>query len=879
MYFFLNPLMMLAAAAFLAGVVLVRRNRRGLRLSRRGFVELSGPYRAFLRSLHLTDTEHFLALDGTIVSGHPGRDVARLSLGSITVYLKREHRVPWSVRLGNFFAGFGLVSRSLREARILQGLEREGLAAPEWLATGEDGRGGAFLLVRAVTGAMDVRDFLRTCPDTMQRRRVARTLGRELARMHDAGFAHPDLYAKHVLIEPSGERVWFLDWQRSRRGRRVGWATRRRDLAALHATLADELVTPRERLECLHAYLPRRPRTAPKRRPRPGFLRVLLAAVAAQALRLRRHRHIAEKRQATLPLQRHEWRCVEGPALCVTAGAGEAWLDRTPGWLSLDHQPEPPSGAVSRRWIPAPGFGRALLVRRKSRSTISDLWAWLRARPLTTPEERQASLLFRLQRHAVAAPRVLAMGQRRSFPWYADSFLLTSPEADAVRLDIWLSRRRGAAATLPGRRRVLREAGALLHRMHGASCYLGEAGATALAVRPSPAGPVVILARPEVVEPRRRPAPARARRDLAALARSLAMAGGSRTDQQRVHLGYADDPGGRYRTDITKPAAATSGRPEGDATMAAPPAAAASPRLGGLLRRLYSGVRRLRERPEWLAYAGTGWADGIMDVAVTDRFHVKQGRSTGRWVLPAPDGSQAPLVVYLKRHYSLPWWQCLLATVWPRGGWSPAMQEWRHLEWARAQGVPVPEALAAAEFIGPRVGLRSFLAVKELTDMLPLNEALPLAAARLDPAEFRRWKITLAAELARMSRLLHDRRCFHKDLYFCHFYVARADTGDVPVGGWQGRIFLIDLHRLAHHPLSWRIWQTKDLAQLLYSSELPGVDARDRLSFWRAYRGPGPRRAADRWLRSWVLFKWGRYRRHNARRKARAEAARAKQAG
>ena len=62
----------------------------------------------------------------------------------------------------------------------------------------------------------------------------------------------------------------------------------------------------------------------------------------------------------------------------------------------------------------------------------------------------------------------------------------------------------------------------------------------------------------------------------------------------------------------------------------------------------------------------------------------------------------------------------------------------------------------------------------------------------------------------------------------------------------------------------------KDLAQLLYSSEVPGVDARDRLYFWRMYRGPGPRRPADRLLERLVLFKWGRYRRHNARQKAQA---------
>src|SRR5262249_1319944 len=143
--------------------------------SRRGFVELAASHRPFLRSLGLTEAEQFLALTGAVVSGHPGRDVMRLTLGegpdALAVYLKRELRVHWSVRWKSFFAGFGLVSRSIREARTLQALQREGLAAPEWLATGEDGRGGAFLLVRAVSAGTELREFLRSGPDAARRRR------------------------------------------------------------------------------------------------------------------------------------------------------------------------------------------------------------------------------------------------------------------------------------------------------------------------------------------------------------------------------------------------------------------------------------------------------------------------------------------------------------------------------------------------------------------------------------------------------------------------------------------------------------------------------------------------------------------------------------
>jgi heptose I phosphotransferase len=283
---------------------------------------------------------------------------------------------------------------------------------------------------------------------------------------------------------------------------------------------------------------------------------------------------------------------------------------------------------------------------------------------------------------------------------------------------------------------------------------------------------------------------------------------------------------------------------------------------------LLRGIRRLRQRSDWAAFAGADWPDRIMDAAVSDRFNAKQGRSTGRLILhaPAEAGRNARrLVVYLKRHYVLPWWQGLLATLWPGRGWSPAFQEWQHLEWARRQGLPVPKAVAAAEYIGPWGRLRSFLAVEELAGMLSLQEAVPLAAVRQDADSFRQWKRGLAAEMARLTRMLHDRRCFHKDLYLCHFFIDRDDTWAEPAQGWRGRVHLIDLHRLGHHPFTWRLWQTKDLAQLLYSSEIIGVDARDRLYFWRAYRGGGPCRRKNSWMGWLIRYRWRRYRHHNAR--------------
>src|SRR5205823_7736057 len=131
----------------------------------------------------------------------------------------------------------------------------------------------------------------------------------------------------------------------------------------------------------------------------------------------------------------------------------------------------------------------------------------------------------------------------------------------------------------------------------------------------------------------------------------------------------------------------------------------------------------------------------------------------------------------------------------------------------------------------------------------PLHEAVPLAVAALPPTAFAAWKRGLAAELARLTARLHWLQHFHKDLYFCHYYVPESFTR-AALPAWPGAVSLIDLHRLGHHPWASRWWQLKDLAQLLYSSEVTGVTARDRPRFWRSYAGPGRRRGWWPWLRS-----------------------------
>jgi hypothetical protein len=284
-------------------------------------------------------------------------------------------------------------------------------------------------------------------------------------------------------------------------------------------------------------------------------------------------------------------------------------------------------------------------------------------------------------------------------------------------------------------------------------------------------------------------------------------------------------------------------------------------RTPSLWRRLLHGFRKLRQEPDWESFAGARWADRIMTEEVTDRFHAKQGRSIGRWTLT--DAAGRPLVVYLKRHYRLPQLSGWLAMLFPGRAWSPGLQEWEHLVSAMSLGLPVPRAVAAGEFVGPGGKLQSFLAVEELTGMLPLHEAIPLAQTRLDAVSFVRWKRSLVKEMARLTRLIHDQSVYHKDLYLCHFYIHEDDINQIP-DTWSNRVIVIDLHRLGRHRVTALWWQVKDLAELFYSSEITGVTARDRLAFWKAYtRGRG-----RRLLARLVHWKWRIYRGHNLKRKS-----------
>jgi len=245
----------------------------------------------------LATFQGFFGYSGAEVrGGHPSRNVSRFELGPYRGFLKRQCWIPWKDYVLSWWAGFGFVDRSRREWNTLVALRRRGIPCPEPLAVGTH-NGQSFLLLRELEGSIDLTTYLVECkPAPSELRLLARKLAGLLARLHGAGFTHPDLYAKHVFVHRDDLTLALIDFQRTAWHRRVPWRKRWRDLAALDASLGQQLVSENYRQYFLACYL--RAARAPQ-----------LAGRAVRAIR-RRSDYLLRRRKVRA--MRHPWQVVSG---------------------------------------------------------------------------------------------------------------------------------------------------------------------------------------------------------------------------------------------------------------------------------------------------------------------------------------------------------------------------------------------------------------------------------------------------------------------------------------------------------------------------------------------------------------------------------------
>ena len=506
------------------------------------YLTIHPDYRSELAEAGIHAAEDVLRLDSVIFCGHPGRNVARASLstrsGPLPLLIKREHAVPCMERLANWVGGFGLASKSKREAMTLSLLKKASIPVPEWIAHGEDEAGVAFLVLRECTGAVDMRLYLEALNSKDARIGWASVLGRELGALHQAGFDHPDLYSKHILVRENGT-VCFIDWQRTGTPKRVGWPTRIRALARLNATVEPSLANPKERLTSLAAYL----EVCRKSGSRVPDLLSLAKAIAVESARLSKRRRLRE--QSQVQTKDHEpmviWR--DGEALCLTRELEACLNGARPAWLALSSLPSSPSLLEMRQKVQVGCGESADLTRRRTRSWSQVLSRLAGRHRPSSREVREAGYLFRLGRLGLRVPRVLAFGQRAGSFGRLESFLLQARPQGGRTLRDWLEASHHSSQKMAIKQRLIRETGGQLRQMHRANFYLESAKSSqadqVFAVMAKADGSEgVMLDRADLLVSRRDESVERAHQDLRSLWQSPAGRLLTRTDCLRFLLAY-----------------------------------------------------------------------------------------------------------------------------------------------------------------------------------------------------------------------------------------------------------------------------------------------------------------------------------------------------
>jgi tRNA A-37 threonylcarbamoyl transferase component Bud32 len=400
-----------------------------------------------------------MELPGVVVSGHVGRNVSRVSLGDETAYLKREHRVRLRDRLRSFLDGFGPVSVSEREYRVIRRLRERGLPAPQLLARGEiDDR--AFLLLAEVAGAVELRRLHRIKPE------LAATLGRIVAEIHNAGVDQPDLFAKHFLVNPDTGQITILDWQRATLRDIVPWRSRIRSLAAFRATCSDELLPPESWYAFLGTYA-NSTRSESCRHGRPWARDSdLVRAVEAAAASLRRRPSIRSQRIP--PAIEQELVRIDGETVCVIPSLAREV--NHPEFIASLYD-----SANNGRMLRFRNGRSGILTVSRYRSPLSRWLPAVRGKPWRSRELRTARLLFHLERYGITAPRLLAYGQSVNGIVDARAFVLAEPPVGVPALAGAGSK---ADRLKPGLQRtgILETLRALLTRLHDIGCCLRRIG-------------------------------------------------------------------------------------------------------------------------------------------------------------------------------------------------------------------------------------------------------------------------------------------------------------------------------------------------------------------------------------------------------------------
>ena len=203
-------------------------------------------------------------------------------------YLKRFTQPPLSQQIKNLLAGFATTAEV--EFHWIRRLTELGIAAPQVVACGSRRNGFrevASLLLTAELHGESLEKWLPRQAASLGRnmkRDLSQSLAALVAKLHNAGLVHRDLYISHIFIAAKGENdinLSLLDLQRVVRPRWRPWRWFVKDLAALNYSIPFSAATNADRFRWLKLYLDQRNVSANQR--------ALIRAVVRKTGRIARH--------------------------------------------------------------------------------------------------------------------------------------------------------------------------------------------------------------------------------------------------------------------------------------------------------------------------------------------------------------------------------------------------------------------------------------------------------------------------------------------------------------------------------------------------------------------------------------------------------------
>jgi tRNA A-37 threonylcarbamoyl transferase component Bud32 len=232
-----------------------------------GVTYLRSDRRALLQENGIVGFSDFLSHPpGETVSSHRTRNVTRVDLkdktGARTVFLKRFGPMHLKDALKDMLLLRRVRTKALVEFEMLNAFRDAGLAVPVPIACGErhvlSRDRSSFLMTERLREGKPLDEALVELKDAARRRRLIAGLAGFVRGMHDAGFTHADLFARHLFVTEASDGSWsvaVIDLQRAGHGSSVSPARRGRDLAAFMLSLPPDAASARERRDFLLKYL------------------------------------------------------------------------------------------------------------------------------------------------------------------------------------------------------------------------------------------------------------------------------------------------------------------------------------------------------------------------------------------------------------------------------------------------------------------------------------------------------------------------------------------------------------------------------------------------------------------------------------------------